>query len=187
MFPTFKPIVSACLSPAQTNAKAAQFRSSRFAHYDHMSIIMIKRVKVTHTFYASEQSQGAASSLHASSSKGKKGKKRGKEKEMGMEVDLELGDNSNNDDNKPAASIPPPGPTIAAPSESISASSISAGFKSKRKFSALDEDGSNLSGSHNNSSTRKSKAYGTAMDGVSAGLKSISSSIHDMTAERKLH
>ena len=93
-----------------------------------------------------------------------------------MEVDLELGDNSNNDDDEPPASIPPPGPTIAAPSKSISASSISAGSKSKRKFSALDEDGSDLSGLPNNSSTRKSKARGTAMDGVSAGLESIGSS-----------
>ena len=102
-----------------------------------------------------------------------------------MEVDLELGDNSNNDNDEPAASIPPPGPTIAAPSESILAS-ISAGSESKHEFSAVDEDGSNLSGLHNNSSTRKSKAHGTAMDKVSTGLKSIGSSICDMTAERKL-
>ena len=150
---------------------------------------MIEGVKGTHAFRASEQSHGAASSLHALSSKGKNGKRRrkgkGKEMGMGMEVDLELGDNSNNDDDKPATSIPPPGPTISAPSKSILAS-ISAGSKSKRKFSVLDEDGSDLSGLHNNSSTRKSKAHGIAMDGVSTGLESIGSSIHDMTAECKL-
>jgi hypothetical protein len=51
----------------------------------------------------------------------------------------------------------------------------------------LDEDGSNLSGLHNNSSSKKSKACGaTAIDGVSTGLESIGSSICDMTAERKL-
>ena len=106
MFLTFLPIVVfVALSPTQTNSKAAQFRSIGFAHYNYMSIIMIEGVKGTHAFRASEQSHGAALSLRTSSSKGK---------EMGMEVDLELGDNSNNDGDKPAASIPPPGLTIAA-------------------------------------------------------------------------
>ena len=179
----------ACLSPSQTSGKVASFRDNGFVHYNLMSNVMPKKVKGAHTFRASQQSRGAASSVLASSSKGKKGEKgkgkgkgKGKEKENGTGVDLELNDDSDgNDNDKPNASLPPPRPSNAIPSSSTSTSA------SKWKYSALDGDSSNLSGLLN-SSSKKAKAHSsTAIDGVSAGLENIGNSIRDMTTECKFH
>jgi hypothetical protein len=132
-----------------------------------MSEIMPKRVKGTHAFRASQQSHGAALSMPAPLSKGK-GKGKGKE----TEIDLELNDNSDNDNDKPAIVLPPSVP--AGTITSSTSASISAASSSKRKYSALDDDGSVLSGSLNSSSKKpKSRSGATAIDGVKASLEQL--------------
>jgi hypothetical protein len=157
-----------------------------------MSEIMPKRVKGTHAFRASQQSHGAALSMPAPLSKGKgkeeregEGEERGKGKGKETEIDLELNDNSDNDNDKPAIILPPSVP--AGTITSSTSASISAASSSKRKYSALDDDDSVLSSSLNSSSKKlKSCSGATAIDGVKASLETISSSIRDMTAKRKL-
>jgi hypothetical protein len=191
-----------CLSSDQKHAKAAAFKTTGFSHYNRMSDIMPKIVKGTHAFRASQQSHGAVSNTPASPSKGKKTEKgkgkgkgkekakgkakgKGKEKEIEIKVDLEP-DDDDNDNDKPTSFLPPSKPGISVPSSSVSVS-LSAPSSSKRKYSALDDDGSILASLRNSSGKKqKSPSGAAAMDGVGDGLQTIGSSIRDMITERKL-
>jgi hypothetical protein len=124
----------------------------------------------------------------------KKGKERGREQEQAPDDNGDTGDSSNdqNSHNRLSITIPPPSTVILPPSPvptstvpSSTSASISAASSSKRKSSALDEGSSLQSASASLAKKQKSHISVSAIDGVKDGLNNISSSIRDMTSERK--
>ena len=149
-------------------------------------------MKGKHAFRASTQSHGPAAS-NPSLRKGK-GKGKGKGKDIGSsddepvaitkpsalirgeEMDIDGSDDELVAFTKPSASTTGP---IPIPS-SASASS------SKRKYSALGEDESTVSGSRTSYSSGKRKPRTTALDGVKESLDVIGTSLGELASERKL-
>jgi hypothetical protein len=87
--------------------------------------------------------------------------------------------------NKLAIMPPPPVPTNTIPSSPFP--SISAASSSKRKYSALDDDGPVLSGSHNSSGKKqKPHSHIAAINQLKASLDSLDSAIRDLSDERQL-
>lgn len=100
-----------------------------------------------------------------------------------MDIDLQLDNNSSiGDDRGENATLFPPSPASTSVFVSSTSTSTSAASGSKRKFSALDDDNiSVVSGSS------KKRSGAEAMIEVSVGVVAVSSSIRDLTAERRLY
>jgi hypothetical protein len=179
------------------------FKRVGFRHYDRMQPLMGKLpVRGKRAFRPSQQSRGAIANMPPPSSvpsrKGgrakKKGKERGREQEQAPDDNGDTGDSSNdqNSHNRLSITIPPPSTVILPPSPvptstvpSSTSASISSASSSKRKSSALDEGSSLQSASASLAKKQKSRTSVSAIDGVKDGLNNISSSIRDMTSERK--
>jgi hypothetical protein len=115
---------------------------------------------------------------------GGKGKGKGKERERVGESDEE----HDTGDNGPMDIVPTPSAPSAPASASASAS-VSAPPVSKRKYSALDDTESAISGSRDSAGSGSKKRKGpniTAMDGLNNTLSTISLSLRDMNDERRL-
>ena len=153
------------------------FKDKGFTHYDLMAEIMPKGVEGMHAFHALQQSHGAASLMKIV--KGKRKEKEDRSDDEQLQVDIPFPLTS-------ASTL-----TSALIPVSLSASTLaSAPISSKCRYSTLDDTESILLTSHNsdNSSSKKQKhCGGTMIEGVKASLDIISTSMHNLAAEHKLH